>query len=333
MSHVATPGRAFPPLVCPTDQCPLAVESEALACAEGHRFPSRLGIPRIVMSATAYTDAFGEQWNTYRATQLDSYTRTRISRDRLVRCVGDVLWQRLHGDSPLHVLETGCGAGRFTEVLLHCPAAVVTSTDLSSAVEANQENCRQTDRHRIVQCDIYRLPFLPVSYDFVLCLGVLQHTPDPEEAIARLYAQVKPGGWLVIDHYAPSLAHFTKITALLLRPVLKRLSPRLGTAATEGLTKTFFPLHRRVKNSVWLQAALSRVSPLLTYYKTYPQLDDHLQYEWTLLDTHDSLTDYYKHLRTPGQIAATLEALGCRDSWVARGGNGVEARCRKPEDG
>ena len=228
MSNVLPAGWAFPPLVCPTDQRPLAVASEALACAEGHRFPSRLGIPRIVMSPSTYTDAFGEQWNRYRATQLDSYTHTLISHDRLVRCVGDLLWQRLQTHSPLHILETGCGAGRFTEVLLHCPAAVVTSTDLSSAVDTNQENCAQTGRHRIVQCDIYELPFPPQSYDVVLCLGVLQHTPNPEESMGRVYAQVKPGGWLVIDHYAPSVAHFTKVTALLLRPVLKRLPPKIG---------------------------------------------------------------------------------------------------------
>ena len=75
---------------------------------------------------------------------------------------------------------------------------------------------------------------------------------------------------------------------------------------------------------------LSRVSPLVTYYQAYPSLDDRLQYEWALLDTHDALTDYYKHLRTPGQIRRTLAALGAEDMWVVKGGNGVEARCRKP---
>ena len=92
-------------------------------------------------------------------------------------------------------------------------------------------------------------------------------------------------------------------------------------------------MHRALKKHPWLQVALSRVSPLLTYYHAYPELDDRLQYEWALLDTHDSLTDYHKHLRTPAQIVATLEALGGRDIWVAEGGNGVEARCRRPEQG
>jgi len=320
----------FPEIVCPVDGLFLQEGAGALACANGHVYVVECEIPRIVIGGGGYTDAFGEQWNTYRLTQLDSYTGSTISRDRLSRCLGEDLWSELGGSSHWQVLETGCGAGRFTEVLLELPAARVTSTDLSSAVDANARNCPQIPRHRVIQCDINALPFRPGSYDVVICLGVIQHTPSPERTIEALYAQVKPGGWLVIDHYSPSFSHYTKITALLLRPLLKRLPPRMGTRATEILTDLFFPMHRRVKDKRLLQIVLSRISPLLTYFQAYPQLDDRLQYEWALLDTHDSLTDYYKHLRTAPQVERFLEKLGARSIRVARGGNGVEARCRKP---
>ena len=326
MNHPAP----LPPLHCPVDGHSLTSNGDHLECSAGHRYPVRSGIPRVVQSLSSYADAFGEQWNTYRATQLDSYTKAPITRDRLIRCLGPELWARLGGTEPVSILETGCGAGRFTEVLLDRPAAYVTSTDLSSAVEANQANCPQSAQHRVVQCDIMQLPFQPQSFDVVICLGVVQHTPDPEETISRLFAQVRPGGWLVIDHYAPSLAQYTKVTAILLRPILKRLSPRAGSRATEILTDVFFPLHRVLRRHRTLQMMYSRLSPLLTYYQTYPQLDDRLQYEWALLDTHDHLTDYYKHLRSDRQIAATLSALGGRDIWTNQGGNGVEARCRRP---
>jgi hypothetical protein len=118
----------FPPLVCPEDLLPLQRQGEVLACTGGHRFEVRQGLPRLVRSPSSYTDAFGEQWNTYRTTQLDSYTRTSISRDRLQRCLGPVVWERLHGPGVVDVLETGCGAGRFTEGLVQTPAARVTST-------------------------------------------------------------------------------------------------------------------------------------------------------------------------------------------------------------
>ena len=86
------------------------------------------------------------------------------------------LWQRLQQPATLEVLETGCGAGRFTEVLLSLPGVSLTSTDLSAAVEPNQLNCPQSARHRIIQCDINALPFRPRQYDVVVCLGVVQHT-------------------------------------------------------------------------------------------------------------------------------------------------------------
>jgi SAM-dependent methyltransferase len=236
----------------------------------------------------------------------------------------------LHRPGRVQILESGCGAGRFTEILLQLPAASVTSTDLSSAVEPNKANCPLSDRHRILQCDINQLPFIPGQYDIVVCLGVIQHTKDPERTIEDLYNQVRPGGWLIIDHYTHTLSYYTKLSEWLLRPILKRVSPAKGLKATKALTRVFFPLHRAVRTVKPLQMLLSRFSPLLTYYHLFPQLNDKLQYEWAELDTHDSLTDFYKHLRSTRSIRRTLQALGSQSVWVAKGGNGVEARCQKP---
>jgi 2-polyprenyl-3-methyl-5-hydroxy-6-metoxy-1,4-benzoquinol methylase len=324
---------SFPDLVCPVDHLQLARldSGDGVACSAGHHYAVREGIPRL--SGDDYAGPFGAQWHHYRVTQLDSYTKTTISRDRLKRCLGEQLWSALAQPTRLQVLETGCGAGRFTEVLLQLPGAAVTSTDLSSAVEPNQVTCPQSDRHRIVQCDINQLPFLPEQYDVVLCLGVVQHTRDPEKTIADLYDQVKPGGWLVIDHYAHSFAHHTRMGDLVFRPILKRLSPAAGLTATKALTRWVFPLHRAVRNVRPLQMLLSRFSPLLTYYHAFPELSDDLQYEWAELDTHDSLTDYYKHLRSARSISATLKSLNAQSIWVAPGGNGIEARCQKPRAG
>ena len=258
-----------------------------------------------------YADAFGEQWKRYRTTQIGFvFQDVRSRRDRLRGCLGDDLWSALQQPGRTEILEAGCGAGRFTEVLLQLQAASVTSTDLSEAVEPNQINCPQSDRHRIIQCDINALPFAPSQFDLVLCIGVVQHTRNPERTIADLYRQVRPGGSLVIDHYAPNLSRYTKISALLLRPILKRMSPARGMAVTEWLTRVFFPLHRMVRNYRLLQVLLSRLSPLATYFQTIPELGDQLQYEWAVLDTHDGLTDYYQHLRSARQIESTLSRLG-----------------------
>jgi hypothetical protein len=96
------------------------------------------------------------------------------------------------------------------------------------------------------------------------------------------------------------------------------------------LTDVFFPMHRAARHSRLLQILLSRISPLATYFQTIPQLDDRLQYEWALLDTHDVLTDYYKRLRTGPQLRGTLERLGATAICVNKGGNGIEVRCQRP---
>jgi len=164
-----------------------------------------------------------------------------------------------------------------------------------------------------------------------LALGVVQHTVKPEITIENMYRLVKPGGYLVFDHYTFSLSYYTKST-MFFRAVLKRLNPQLGVKITENLVKYLFPLHYKLRNFYPLQIILSRFSPVRVYFKHYPQLSKQLQYQYSLLDTHDSLTDYYKHFRSKKQIIKILNKLGAIDLIVTKGGNGIEARCGKPEN-
>ncbi len=309
--------------VCPQHGEVLLPQAQTLTCPQGHSFPIRDGIPRFVGSTT-YADHFGEQWKCYRLTQLDSFTKSTITRDRMRRCIGEKLWNELAGKQ---VLECGCGAGRFTEVLLQ-QGAHVTSIDLSEAVDANVQTFPLSPQHRVAQADILHLPFGPQSFDVVFCLGVIQHTPSPEATIAALYKHVRPGGYLIIDHYTYEIAWYTK-TAPLFRMVLKRLPTQKAMRITEKMVQTMLPLHKRVSQTR-LRSIVYRMSPILTHYVTYPELNDEIQYQWALLDTHDSLTDWYKHFRTRGQIARLLQKMGVSDIWCVYGGNGVEARGQRP---
>ena len=296
----------------------------------GVSYPIVKGIPRILNNLDNYSLAFGEQWIRWRKTQLDSYTKTNISRDRLFRCLGDEILHRLkNSEEPIHILEVGCGAGRFTEILLNFPCVRLTSIDLSSAVEANSLNFPQNKNHRIIQSDIMELPFQTMQYDIVVCLGVIQHTPYPEKTIKKLYEQIKPGGDMVIDHYTLDFSRFTKITSHILRPIIKRLSSKNRINVIKILVNFFFPLHKLISRFHILQKILSRISPIITYFHVYPELSDELQKEWSMLDTHDGLTDWYKHFRSMKQIRLALEVIGGKNINVWKDGNGIEARCKK----
>ena len=304
-----------------------------LSSNSGVSYPIIKGIPRILGDFNNYSSAFGEQWIKWRKTQLDSYTNTTISSDRLYRCVGDDIINRFkNSKDPLHVLEVGCGAGRFTEILLKFPSIRLTSIDLSSAVEANAQNFPQNSYHRIIQTDLLELPFELMKFDIVICLGVIQHTPKPENSIKKLYEQVKPGGDLVIDHYTFDISRITKITANILRPIIKRVSGKNRFNIIETLVNIFFPIHRLIRKLPILQKIFSRISPIITYFHVYPELPENLQKEWSMLDTHDGLTDWYKHLRSLKQIKEILHNLQAVSVNVKYGGNGIEARCKRPDN-
>lgn len=323
-------------LVCPQHTAPLkepANGQQEYICPQGCRFPVRNGIPRFVPEQN-YADSFGLQWNTFRRTQLDSFTGTTLSRDRLARIVGgnlDVFRGKM-------VLEAGCGAGRFTEIMLASGASVFAA-DISSAVEANRENCGSASDYFVCQADITKLPLRAGQFDIVVCVGVIQHTPDPEQTMAVLCSHVKPGGWLFIDHYPPDYP--STWSRRLLRSYLLGKTSAHALRFCTTLIDWLWPLHRlmwkvfresplkHVPLLPKVRSVFLRLSPVVDYHDPYPQLGPDLLKTWALLDTHDTLTDVYKHLRSQEQISSFLSGNGMTEVVASLGGNGVEARARK----
>ncbi len=316
-------------LQCPVHALELrrAAESWAFVCERGCAFREERGVPRFVEPKN-YASGFGLQWNAFRRTQLDSHTGTTISADRLRRIAG--------GDLGVFkdqlVLEAGCGAGRFTEIML-AHGAKVFATDLSTAVEANHANCDRAKGYFVCQADITKLPIAPGRFDIVVCIGVIQHTSDPEATMAALCSYLRPGGLLLIDHYSPGYP------ATLSRRVLRNfLLPRSGNFALRfcrWLVALLWPLHRfsallpKLPKGAWLRYRFLGWSPVVDYQDAYPQLGAKLLYEWAILDTHDTLTDHFKHLRTAQQIRDHLAACGMSEIETIYAGNGVEARARR----
>lgn len=311
---------AWPPYLCPMCGGTLG---EEFRCTGGHGVDVHGGIPWFV-DRDNYARSFGVQWLRHARTQLDSHTGLPITRNRATRLLGP-LWDELEDR---HVLEAGCGAGRFTELLLE-RGAFVSAVDLSQAVEVNHERFGGHSRHRVAAASILDLPFAPGQFDVVFCAGVIQHTPDSEQAIAALWVQVKPGGWLVFDHYRHNLSTWTR-TAWMFRLVLRRLSPEAGMRATEKLVRVLLPLHRRAAHHRASEMVLNRLSPVTSHYAGYPDLSERDQVDWALLNTHDNLTDYYKRHRTAGHLRRTVDALGAVDVGVRKMPYTVEVRARRP---
>jgi len=292
------------------------------------RFPTSdfHGIPSFVEDEP-YVSAFGLQWLKHAKTQLDSHTGMTITRDRLSRMFGP-LYSKLNGNV---ILEAGCGAGRFTEILLE-NNSLVTAIDLSVAVLANLENNGKNSNLRIARASITDLPFENEQFDIVFCPGVVQHTPDPSRSISELYKQVKPGGWLVFDQYRYNLSSILKVTWIV-RLILKRLSPEKGLTFTDWLVKLWLPAHRKVANKRILEVLLFRISPITSHYAGYPGMSEEDQIAWSRLATHDNLTDFHKHQTTVNGIKKVVKCLGAINQYFCIMPYTIEVRCQKPVGG
>ena len=280
------------------------------------------------MPSESYAVSFGLQWKDFRLAQLDSFTGATVSRDRLTR-LADGSLEVFRGKQ---VLEAGCGAGRFTEVMLNAGASV-HAVDLSAAAEANYENFKGRNNYSVCQADIGRLPFAPGQFDVVVCIGVIQHTENPERTIEALCTHIKPGGLLVIDHYTYGYAITT--SRRFLRSLLKRVrNKEWALRFCKLLVHALWPVHTFLWKHRWhiprIRETFLKISPVVDYHDAYPQLGPGLLFTWAVLDTHDTLTDYYKHLRSREEIESCLRECGMIDIQATYAGNGVEARARKP---
>jgi SAM-dependent methyltransferase len=282
----------------------------------------RNGIPRFVPD-DGYAESFGEQWNAYRRVQLDSATGKPISRDRLFR--GTRWPERLDGE---RVLEVGCGAGRFTEVLLDA-GAEVWAVDASSAVDAARANLGAHPRVHLAQADLFDLPFAPGSFDRILCFGVLQHTPDPRAAFLAVCEQARPGGWVAADVYrrAPYVDRWSAKT--LWRPLTRRLPRRLLRRAVEWYVPRWLPVDMRLARVPKLGRFLTALVPCWNYAGLLPLDRDELR-AWAILDTFDALSPRYDEPQTLETVREWVEAASLEDALVAYGGNGIEITGRRP---
>lgn len=313
---------------CPKSEEKLVV-SEDISCLKGQTisYPIVNSIPRFVSSAN-YSNDFGLQWNKFSKTQLDSTTGKSITEDRLRRC----LLGNLELIKDKTILEAGSGAGRFTEILLKYQAKV-HSFDLSNAVEANMKNNGYKGRIDIAQADISNMPFKQNNYDYVICLGVIQHTPSPENSIADLWRMVKPGGHLIFDHYRFKWRHILPPPIGIAGPLYRRIILLFDTSLRMYLIRKivdfWYPLHWQFRKSKLMQRLLRRISPVHFYYGKLPIYSREKLYDWAFLDTHDSLTDHYKHYRSIKQIEATIKLLGCKSYKLHISSHGIEAFCTK----
>lgn len=302
-------------LICPATGQELRFEelasdsppNQALVTADGaYRYPVTGGIPRFVPSEN-YADSFGYQWNSYAKLQLDSCNGTSSSRERFYSITE---WHpsELNG---MKVLDVGCGAGRFAEVALDA-GAEVTAIDLSSAVDACKNNLGNSPHLDVVQASIYEMPFRPGSFDYVYCIGVIQHTPDPNRSIMEICKMVKPGGHIGLWIYERSWKSYVGTLGFkyFLRLWTKKMSRQKVEKFSNALERFCWPINRIARRCGFAGKIVMRTLPVSSFHLQGVPLSDEDFREWVRLDTLDMYSPAYDHPLTFAQV----------DSWLTEAG-------------
>lgn len=268
-------------------------------------------IPRFV-EENNYCQSFGFQWNRHRRIQIDKYNGYNFSRDRLFSVTG---WpKKLKGE---YVLEVGSGAGRFTQILLETDANIFTC-DYSAAVDANLDNNKELLNYNLFQADMHNLPLCYGMFDKVICLGVLQHTPDPEKAFLALLPFLKEGGEIVIDIYKKTFVSMLQ-WKYILRPLLKRIKQEKLYEGVRNMVSLMLPMaivFRKIAGRIgWRLLPITNYSNLDIPYKMNKEL--------SILDTFDMYSPQYDRPQSLNRIKSWFRTVGLSKVDVRYGPNGI----------
>jgi SAM-dependent methyltransferase len=133
------------------------------------------------------------------------------------------------------ILIAGCGTSQAAKHALRWPAAQVTSIDCSAtSVRSTEELKRKYNltNLQIHQLAIERVNELGMSFDLIVCTGVLHHLADPDAGLSALRNVLKPDGAMHLMVYAP----YGRAGIYMLQEFCRRLGIHASDGAIRDLT-------------------------------------------------------------------------------------------------
>jgi len=110
-----------------------------------------------------------------------------------------VALRRLLPPSGNYLLEGGAGAGRNTSRYAGFETVVLLDYSLSQ-LRLAQEHLGDGSRYIFVAGDIYRLPFVPGTFDTTTLIRTLHHLVDAPRALKQIRQALRPGGIFILEY-------------------------------------------------------------------------------------------------------------------------------------
>ena len=216
------------------------------------------------------------------------------------------------------VLEAGCGVGSQTVTLArNSPHTLITSIDISAASIAEAER-RVSEAGlsnvQFEQADILDLPYEPHAFDHIFVCFVLEHLPQPVEALKRLKKNMKPGGTITVIEGDHGSAYFYPDSEAAHRAIQCQIELQREAGGNALIGRELYPLLSEADYSS------IRVSPRMVYVdSSRPELVDGF--------TKKTFTAMIEGIREPalksGIITQDIFDRGIRDLYRTTEADGV----------
>jgi SAM-dependent methyltransferase len=136
---------------------------------------------------------------------LEKYRR--FGEDRQKRRVDyHLFWPARSYKEDLSILIAGCGTSQAAKHAMRWPAAQVTGIDFSATSVRSTEELKRKyglDNLQVRELPIEQVSDLKMSFDQIICTGVLHHLADPDAGLSALRGVLKPDGAMHLMVYAP----------------------------------------------------------------------------------------------------------------------------------
>ena len=128
-----------------------------------------------------------------------------------------------------------------------------------------------------------------------MCRGVLQHTPNPEKYLLKLFEFVKEDGYVVFDFYKKPKLYFLNLKYIMWRPLFKTFIKyeSFESYLKKNITK-ILQIKRLIKKIFILDIISDNIIPIWDYKGKLNLSDKNLQ-KWAILDTLDGIYAKYDY--------------------------------------